>query len=413
MRFSLVVRLAGRNLARNLRRTVLSVVGVGVGCAIAVFLWSFSRGANEFRVRGVAESGIGHLAIVPETWIDTRDPDIRLANWREELSRARSHEGVVAATPTATTSALLAFGTRVVGVEMLGVDPVAEPKVSRIARAIGEGRYLDASDDGAVVVGREVVEQLDVELGDELYVTVVEVTGDIEYVMLEIVGIIDTGSKTLDASLCHVTLDELSRITGRDGPTKIAIMVDDIRSIDEITAELSADASFGNTVITWKTLVPAMGADADADDVFNNTLVGTIILVVMLGVTSARLTAVLERKREFAVLLALGMKPMQILRLIMLEAFVVGTAGSVVGLVLATPLVYLLATKGLSFTDSFGSDSSIAGVLFDPVIYGDMGAWMVPVAFIVGIVSTLAAAVYPTVSAVRTDPTSALTMREG
>jgi hypothetical protein len=84
-----------------------------------------------------------------------------------------------------------------------------------------------------------------------------------------------------------------------------------------------------------------------------------------------------------------------------------------VGLVIVTPLVYLLATKGLSFADAFGGDASIAGVLFDPVIYGDMGLWMVPVAFAVGVTATLAAAIYPTASALRTDPTSALTMREG
>ena len=413
MKMSLTVRLAGRNLARNVRRTILSVIGVGVGCAIAIFIWSFSRGAEDMRIRGVAESGIGHMAVVPEIWVDTRDPDLRLAGWRDELETTRGMPGVVAAAPSASTTALLAFGTRVVGVEMLGVDPSVEPAVNRIARAIGEGRYLEPGDGSLTVVGRGVVDQLDVELGDQLYVTLVGASGGIEYVMLEICGIIDTGSKSLDASICHVTLDQLAVMTGRDGPTKIAIMVDDIQTIDQRAAELGARVGEGNTVITWASLVPAMGADKAADDVFNNTLVATIILVVMLGVTSARLTAVLERKREFAVLLALGMKPLQILRLIMLEAFVVGVAGSGVGLVIVTPLVYLLATKGLSFADAFGGDASIAGVLFDPVIYGDMGPWMVPVAFAVGVTATLAAAIYPTASALRTDPTSALTMREG
>ena len=296
---------------------------------------------------------------------------------------------------------------------MLGVDPSVEQEVNRIARAIGEGSYLEPGDGNVTVVGRGVADQLDVELHDELYVTVVDSSGEISYVMLEIVGLIDTGSKSLDASVCHVTLEQLSEMTGREGPTKIAILVEDIDTIDEKATELDDVLGDGNAVLTWKSLIPAMGADAAADDVFNNTLVGTIILVVMLGVTSARLTAVLERKREFAVLLALGMKPAQVWRLIFLEAFVVGVAGSVVGLFISTPLVYLIATRGISFADAFGGDASIAGVLFDPVIYGDMGLWMIPVAFIVGIAATLAAAVYPTVSAVRTDPTSALTMREG
>jgi ABC-type lipoprotein release transport system permease subunit len=202
-------------------------------------------------------------------------------------------------------------------------------------------------------------------------------------------------------------------MTGIDGAAEIAILLDDPWTIDEKAAELAGRLPQGDTVATWQTLVPAMGADQAADNVFNDTLVGTIILVVMLGVTSARLTAVLERKREFAVLMALGMRPFQLLRLIMLEAFVVGVAGSIVGLIAGTPLVYLLATKGIDFSGTLGGDTSIAGVLFDPVIYGDMGLWIVPVSFAVGVVSTLVAAVYPTVSAARTDPTSALTRREG
>jgi ABC-type lipoprotein release transport system permease subunit len=410
---SLVIRLAARNLTRNVRRTVISIIGVGVGCAIALFLWSFSGGAEEMRIRGVAESGIGHMAVVPAEWVETRDADLRLADWRAELAKVRVFDGVRAAAPSASGTALLAFGTRVVGVEMLGVDPAQEQEVNRVARAIGAGRYLEPGDGNAAVVGSGVLEQLDVELGDELFVTVVGTSGEIEYVMLEIVGVIDTGSKSLDSALCHITLEQFSAMTGLDGAARIAILLEDPLASDERASALEGELAEGNAVATWRTLVPAMGADAAADNVFNNTLVGTVILVVMLGVTSARLTAVLERKREFAVLMALGMRPAQLLRLIMLEAFAVGIAGSIAGLAIGTPLVYLLATRGIDFGDAFAGDMSIAGVLFDPVVYGDMGWWIVSVSFLVGVSATLAAAVYPTVSAMRTDPTSALTMREG
>ena len=413
MRLSLVTRLAARNLARNVRRTILSVVGVGVGCAVAVYVWSFSAGAKELRVRGVAESGLGHMAIVPAEWVETRDPDLRIEDWRDELETARSLTGMRAAAPSATASALLAFGTRVAGVEIRGVDPEVERDMNRLTRTVKEGRYLEPGDAGATVIGRGVADRLDVGLGDELFVTVVEAGGQIEYVMLGIVGIVDTGSKSLDSSFCHVTLSQLSEMTGLSGPTSIAVLVEDIDAIDERAEALRGKIDESNAVLTWRRLVPAMGADAAADDAFSNTLVATIIMVVMLGVTSARLTAVLERKHEFAVLLALGMRPFQLARLIALEALVVGLLGSAVGLGMATPLVYHLANTGLDFAEAFAGDFSIAGALFDPVIYGDMGPWMVPVPFVVGVAATLVAALYPTLSAVRPDPTSALTMREG
>jgi ABC-type lipoprotein release transport system permease subunit len=141
-------------------------------------------------------------------------------------------------------------------------------------------------------------------------------------------------------------------------------------------------------------------------------LTGIVIVMVVLGVTSAQLTAILERRREFAVLIALGMKSRQVIRLIVSEAVVAGVLGAALGLLLATPLVYHTATTGLDFAALMGEDLAISGVLFDPVFYSDMGPWMIPHALILALVSTLIAAIYPAWYALRTNPTSALSLRE-
>lgn len=134
--------------------------------------------------------------------------------------------------------------------------------------------------------------------------------------------------------------------------------------------------------------------------------------MVVLGVTSAQLTAMLERRREFAVLMALGMKGGQLLRLVLLEAGLLGLMGAVVGLGLAAYPVYYTATSGIDFSSLMKGDIAIFGVFFDPVIYADMGAWMVFYALALSCFSTLVAALYPAFSVLRTDPGSALSLRE-
>jgi ABC-type lipoprotein release transport system permease subunit len=412
MRTPIIAKFAVRTLGRNVRRTLLSVVGIGIGVAIAVFMTAFMRGSTQMRVRAIAESGFGHVKVVPADWDRSRDNDLRLTDWEVELAAVRATEGVKVAAPHARSTVLLGFGTRVAGVEMLGVDPIAEVGTSRLARAIDEGRYLKDGDRDAVVVGRTIVDRLEVELDDDLLLTVVSKGGEMEYAMLRIVGIIETGSRDMDASICHVMLEDVERLTGRAGAGEISVTLDDPFQMDAAVSRLRTVVSPEDDVLTWMVVVPAQGGDYQSDKGFMNILAGTVLVVVILGIAGAQLTAVLERRREFAVLIALGMKASQVVRLILLEAVVMAVMGAAVGLLLAWFPLHQTATKGIDFSTMMGGDLAMSGVLFDPIMYSVPGMWVFPYALAIAFVSTLIAAIYPAMFALRTDPTSALSLRE-
>ncbi len=409
----MTLKLALRSLGRSRRRTLLSVLGVGVGCAIAVFSTAFMRGGRELRVRAISESGFGHVRLAPATWEQNRDNDLRLPEWSRLLASVRAIEGVAVATPHARAQGLLAFGTRISGVELLGVDPLMEGRVNRLVRALSKGRYLRPSDTGSVVVGRALVERLDVELGDDLLLTLSRADGELEYSMLRIVGIVETGSREIDSSICHVTLEQLERLTGLRGAAEITVVAADPLRLDQMAQQLAQSMPASAQVLTWRQVLPAMGGDAAADRAFTNLFIGIVILVVILGVTSAQLTAVLERRREFAVLNALGMKDIHIVWLVLLEAAAMGAVGTLVGLALATPLVYHTATEGIDFSELMSGDVAVTGVFFDPIIYSDMGLWMLPYAGFVGMASALCAALYPAWLVMRQNPAAALGYSNG
>ena len=408
---SLVGKYTMRSLARSRRRTLLSVLGVGLGCAIAVFSTAFMRGGREMRIRAISESGYGHVRIAPEGWAQSRRDELRLQDGPAALAAARGLAGVKVVAGHARAQGLLAFGTRVAGVQILGVDPAVEPQLNRLVRAVDEGRYLQADDMGSVVVGRTLLERLDVELEDDLLLTLSRADGELEYAMLRIVGVVTTGSREIDAAICHVTLAELEQLTGLPGVAEVSVVFADPHQVDALAAVLAGQIS-EDEVLTWREVLPAMGGDAAGDKAFSNLFIGIVIAVVILGVTSAQLTAMLERRREFAVLIALGMKGSKLLRLVLLEAVVMGVLGALFGLVLASPLVWHTATAGVDFSEAMGDDLAITGVFFDPVIYADMGLWMLPYAFFVGLSSTLFAALYPAWSALRQDPAAVLSLRE-
>ncbi|MBD3235459.1 MAG: FtsX-like permease family protein [Candidatus Eisenbacteria bacterium] len=413
MRGSLTNRYAMRSLRRNLRRTLLSIIGVAIGIAVALFMAALMRGSDELRVRSIVASGFGHMRIAHAEWEQSRDPDLRLENWRAERDTALALPEVEVAAPRARKTALLAFGTRVVGAELLGVDPVAELRFNRIAQAVDEGRYLEAGEEGAVVVGATITEHLDVELHDDLYLTVVGRDGQMQYAMLRIVGIVRTGSREMDAGVSHVDLGEFMRITGYEGAGEITVVLEDPDEIPEVAEALAARLPEGDVVLPWQVVLPTQGADAQNDAGFMGMIIVIVMLVVTLGIASARMTAILERKREFAVLLALGMKGRQVVGLVFLESVATGALGAALGLLLVTPLVHYTTTEGIDFGALMGGDFHIEGVLIDPVIYSDMGLWMIPQALGIGLLATFLASLYPAWLAVRTDPRSALSLREG
>ena len=399
---------AARSLLRNPRRTWLSIVGIGVGCALALFMESVNRGRDELFARMGAYAGAGHVRVVPEGWRERRDPRLRLADGQADLQAARALPGVAAVTTRARTQALVAMGTHVVPVEVVGVDPEHEPGTYRFVRTIARGRYLQPTDTGAVVIGQAIADRLVADLDDEILVTAVGRTGDIESMLLRIVGVVSTGSEEIDATICQVVLADVERLTGLAGAGEVTLILDDWRATDAARAALAARVAGGDEVLTWGDISPEFKGHLEQDKAASRLVSAIILLIVLLGVASAQLAAVLERRREFAVLSALGMRSRTIVVLLLEEALAIGIAGGALGLALGLPFVWRFAHTGLDLTRYMGENFTFQGIIIEPVIYGDLGAWVAWYVFAVAIVATVLASLYPAWFASRTNPADAL-----
>jgi ABC-type lipoprotein release transport system permease subunit len=346
--------------------------------------------------------------VVPAGWRLRRDPRLRLAGGEADLAAARSLPGVAVATPRARAQVLLAMGSHVAPVEMVGVDPATEPATFRFVRTVAQGRYLAPGDAGAAVVGKALADRLRAELGDDLVATAVGRGGNIESGMLRIVGIVATGSEELDASVCQVALADVERLTGLAGAGEVTAILSDYRAAAAARAALARRVAPGDEVLTFEELSPEFKGHLEQDEATSRVVNAIILVVVFLGVASAQLAAVLERRREFAVLSALGMRGLRMVRLVLLEALLQGVAGAAVGLALGMPFLWLLARKGLDLSRFLQGSYSFQGLLLDPVIYGDVGPWVVPWVLAVAIGATGLASLYPAWYAARTDPAVAL-----
>jgi ABC-type lipoprotein release transport system permease subunit len=401
-------KYALRSVGRNVRRTILSIIGIAIGCALALLMESTNRGRDDLFARVGAEGGSGHLRVVPGGWAARRDVRLRLAGGAVDLEAARGLPGVVAATPRARAQVLLAMGTHVVPVELVGVDPVSEPRTFRFVRTLVAGRYLRPDERGVAVVGRAIADRLEVDLDDEIMATAVGQNGRLESAMLRIVGLASTGSEDIDAGIAQVGLADIERLTGLAGLGEVTIILRDYRDARAARAALAARVAPGDEVLTASEVTPEFEGHMEQDKATSRLVSKIILFIVFLGVASAQLAAVLERRRELAVLAALGMGAARLVRLVVVEALTVGLAGAALGLGIALPVLRGYARHGLDLSRWMGPSYSFQGLIVDPILYGDLGLWVVPYTLAVALGATLVASLYPAWFAARTDPAVAL-----
>lgn len=408
--FGTSMRYAVRSLRGNGRRTFLSVLGLGFGVGIGLVAISFVGGMDRMSLDAVSRGGVGHLRVAPNGWIDSRDEGLRLTSDATLADRIRGVDGVALVAPRARVGALLGLGNRSAHVGLAGVDPTIEPSMCRYVSELAEGRYLEPDERGGIVLGGAIVDRLDARLGDELVASAVNEAGEIQSSLLTVVGIVRTGSRAIDMSVAHVNLPDIDALAGRGGLSEIAILLDDPSELDGAASRIAALAP-GDDVVTWQDVSDGLRMKIESGRAFTRVAIVLVLLVVLLGVASAQLTAVLERRKEFAVLAALGMRTWPLVRVVVTEGLVLGLGGALFALVWTTPILHGWATNGIdigSMVPRSEDGLAFSGVLIDPIYYPTFGVWVVPVASGLAMVATLLASFYPAWFASRTDPAAAL-----
>lgn len=407
---SVASRYAVRSLRRNLRRTLLSVAGVAFGVGMGILAISAVQGLQRMTIDAAATGGIGHLRVTPAGWEESRDAALRLESGLAPLEALRATEGVEVATPRARVGGLLGLGTRSAFVQLTGVDPVTEPLALRPVREVRDGRYLEPGEEGALVLGAAPARRLGAVIGDELVVTVVDDDGEMQSRLLELVGVVATGSTAVDETIAHVALSDVEALSGREGPAEITIRLTDPDAMAQVGAAIEPRLSGSDVVLGWDRVSPELSQNMRSKGSFYNFAVMVILLVVLLGVASAQLTGVLERRKEFAVLAALGMRGRTLVRVVLSEGFFLGIGAALGALIWATPLAHRGHTVGIDIREMMQSQEGVAlgGVLFDPVIKTGFGWWILPAALALALVATLVASLYPAWYATKTDPAAAL-----
>jgi ABC-type lipoprotein release transport system permease subunit len=306
---------------------------------------------------------------------------------------------------------LLSKDSATQGIAVLGIDPGRETSVTTLPERVRQGTFVSPNGDHEIVLGERLAENLGARLGDQLLLYSVAYSLETAYELFSVVGVMKLPEPALDRSVAIISLkDAQDFFVYGDRVTEVAILARDADSAPALAAtlkrELAGLSGEATEVHTWQEVIPELQQFIFLDDAGMYMLLVILIIVVGFGILNTILMAVLERRRELGVVLALGLRPGAMFRLVYMESMLLAGVGLVFGLAVGIPLVLHFVAHPVHVSGAAAGAFELWGI--EPVMTWKLKP-LNPIGSTITILGVAAvAALYPALKASRSRPVEAL-----
>jgi len=260
---------------------------------------------------------------------------------KDELKNCSSISGW---SPRLMTYSMVATESNSTGGLVLGIVPSQEAAVTNLSSKIFKGSYLEDEDSKVCVIGYKLAKLLKTEIGKKVVLITRGVDGSTGALKLTIKGLIKSGTDQFDKMLIMIPIKDCEYLLRCDGQIHyIACAATTADGVEDISQNLKTPlASNGLVFLTWQELIPDLLEFLALDSFFGYIFLGIILTVVVFGVLTGIITSILERTGEFGIMIAIGTKPFQVVRLILYESIIITGSGALAGLATGLPLSWWL-----------------------------------------------------------------------
>lgn len=411
-------RLAWRNLWRNRARTIIT--GSAIAFALGMQLMGYGiAGSSYEKMQDSALKAVGGALLVhADGYWESLQTDKVLYESAKASEAIAALAGVEAVIPRIVAQGLVNSARGSAGTRLLAVERESTLAFDNPARFLVEGTFLEETPKslrfrGPLVLGKSVVDDLKLSLGDRVVVAVTGPDGEPVRMPFKLTGVLDTGSEMGDAVAAYTRLsfvqDQLG-LTG--GVVQLGVVVDRAQPLPSVQGALrEALATLGQPVevLRWDEANPELVKVIEADKNFGDRFGFLLFIIVAFGITNTFLMVVLERVRELGLLSALGMTPRRIAQMVLVESIVLGLLSVAFGVVIGYTGHLTIAHYGINYGEMMGGEIQMAGVVMeDFILYShlDPARWLQ--ACVVVLVMVILAATYPALKATRMEPATAM-----
>jgi ABC-type lipoprotein release transport system permease subunit len=292
------------------------------------------------------------------------------------------------------------------GIGIYGVEPEFEGNVSNIPGLIKDGQYLGKSDAMDIVIGGMLARNLRVGVGDELTLLGSGLDGSFAAAVVTIVGVFESGVKEIDRNIAEMPLGAFQEVFYMEGAGhQVVVLAPTLNDAPLVERRIAATLPDNLVVHDWVALQPGLKQAIQADMSSAFFMYGILVILVAFSVLNTQLMSVLERTHEFGVVMALGMRPGRLGRLVMLETTLMGLIGFLLGAAVGALLTYWFSVNGLSYP---GMEEMAANFNLPGRVYPQVSLLKTLFGPAVVFLFTLLAAVYPALRLRRLHPVEAM-----
>jgi len=401
----MLLTLAWKNIWRNKKRSLIILTAIALGLWAGLFSVAISIGVWEATINSTIDRNLSHIQIHTKEFKDeklisnyipdgnTIADDIRKDKRIKEVSGRVLIEGM-ASSPTSSS-----------GVNIIGINPENEKEVTSISSYIEEGKFFETEKRNPALIGKKLADKLGLKLGSKIVLTFQNIDTTLNYAAFRITGIFKTESTNFDQSHLFVKNTDLYK-TMESEPiiSEIAIRLNSSDDLNFVYSKLQLDYS-SLKVETWKQLAPELEFTYEMLILELEIFLGIILAALLFGITNTMLMSVMDRIREFGVLMAVGMKRVRVFFLILIETFVLSIFGGIVGMLLGGITIWYLSDKGIDLS-IFAEGLNAYGM--PTQMYPVLPLYFYFVLILMIIITAIIAAIYPSIKTIKLMPAKAI-----
>ena len=350
---SIELKMAWRNIWRNPRRTLLTIAAISFASMILVFMLSFQLGCYETMINTSVKISTGHLQIQAKGYLKDKKMRLVINNPDKIAKFLNTIKGIDTYTFRTNGFCLVSSDKRTYGVVVTGIDPLKEARVSSIKSLVRKGSYLKEEDQYSALIGGLLSNNLKVDINDEITILGQGQDGSIAAAVLTIKGIFDSGIDEFDRNVIMMGLKGFQEIFSMGKSVHEAVITTDSlgdvsmvkQNIQNNFLTIKGDDSLA--VPDWMEIMPGLLQGIQIDLVSGIIMYIILVIVVAFSIFNTFLMAILERTREFGVMMAIGTSPSRITKLVMFESIYMTIVGILLGIIIGSLVTLYFQKYGI------------------------------------------------------------------
>ncbi len=390
--YKITRHLAWLSIWRRKTRSLMVIIMIMLSLSGLLGLQGLYDGMISHMINTTIRSDSGEISLYAKEYRLHKSLDQRINTVSNFEKRLLQVEGIDAYSIRLEQEGLIATAHKSLGAMLKGISLENEKEFGGLDAFITQGEYSFGKNDKNALIGSALAKKFNLKLGSRLIFTAQDATGEINSIAFRISGILKTGNTSLDEHTVFISMEKISKFLNlQQSATQIALRVKEGQDVKQVQKELKT--MFPDTeVLRWDELYPLLIQMQELMNVFNLASYAIVFIVAALGIFGVMLVSVLERMREFSIMLAIG-TPYKIVRnQIIMEASFLGIIGYAGGALLGWILLLYMSTSGVDMR-SFEAGLELYG--YSAVMYANMHLYYFFQAFFAVFFATLLSVVWP------------------